>query len=149
MNTPKNDKKKIWGAAMAAGAAVILAGLSVFWFFSGPRPTGPTALTLHPEKQEDIIADRRTQELKQVLSLSEDQAKQVTEVVKELRADMHALRAQHPGDLAGMIKDGKTRMQAFHESMRTLLTEEQRQTYDAMKRNRQERFGMMRQMMNP
>jgi len=140
------QKQKTLVATIAAVASI---GLAAGMYFS-QRPTsaatGPTELTLHPERQGEIAAMRRAEGIAERLNLTPEQTREVAAIMQGVREEVVALR-QTPSD-GNMM----TRMQARREMMeragsqiRTVLTPEQQVEFDAMRANLMENAAMLRQ----
>jgi len=147
MADQKISKKKLFLAAGAAAVAVTCAAVIAWGYASGSKPKGPSELTLHPENQEQIVAERRALELQRNLNLTEEQTAQVTEALMTLRRDLRTLRAENKGGAPVMFGAGRERMQQFLNTVRGTLNDEQRQRFDNMKEDRMGRFSAMRQIM--
>jgi hypothetical protein len=147
MAEQKVSKKKLFLAAGAAVVAVTCAAVIAWGYASGPKPKGPSELTLHPENQEKIVAERRALELRRNLDLTEEQTAQVTEALMALRRDIRTLRAENRGDAPVMLGAGRERMQQFLDTVRGTLDDEQKQRFDSMTQDRMGRFAAMRQIM--
>lgn len=142
----KKDSKpsKVKLTLAALGAVFLVAGiaLGVYKAVYGSSHAGPSSLTLHPENQEQLLSERRANEFAGKLDLTPDQTTQVTELVKQFRAEGREMRKQRAGeDPRNLIAQRMAGMQDFDTKMQALLTPEQREKYDAMQNERQGRIG--------
>ncbi len=137
-------KAKLTLAGAGAGLSLACAALILFGYVSGPRPQGPSELTLHPERQEEIIAGRRAGELKTRLGLSDDQTAQLSQMLVSFRAELREHRRQNAGNPAARIAAGRQKLQGFADQIRGILTEEQRARFDAMREDRMQRMESLR-----
>lgn len=87
--------------------------------------TGPSDLEAHPEKQAEVLAARRAQEMKERLGLTDEQAKQIEELHKQNTQDP----IQGPPDRDKF----RERMQAEREAMAKILTPEQLEKMQQMR----------------
>lgn len=148
MNAEKGSKKKkLILASVCAALATVSAGFVIAGYASGSRPKGPSELTLHPELQEQILAERRAKEIQEKLSLTEEQTVKVRDEVMALRNDLHALRRENKGNGEAFRPMARARLGKFTGNLRALLTEEQRVQFDAIKSDRMERLDALREMM--
>ncbi|MDQ1258142.1 MAG: hypothetical protein QG656_2751, partial [Candidatus Hydrogenedentes bacterium] len=76
------------------GFCVVFVVLGVYTFATYEPPAGPSELALHPERQDEIKADRRAQELQQTLSLNDDQTAQVSAIILAARKENAAIQQQ-------------------------------------------------------
>lgn len=86
----RDEAKKVpwWKYALAAAGAVYLVGMAI-WAVTAlraqPGQTGPSELALHPERQDEILAQRRADAMKEELGLSAEQAAKLTGIVQEFQ----------------------------------------------------------------
>lgn len=131
------DTKKIpaWQWVLAGCGVATLAGAAVFAAMhltgAADRGGGPSALTLHPERQEEIIAARRADQLAARLGLDTAQTAQAAEILGRFRARRAEDRARHQGDVMGLIQARQGAMAEFEREMQAILRDDQRAAYDA------------------
>jgi hypothetical protein len=138
---PSKMKMVLAGAGACFLAAGILFG--VYKLAYGSQDAGPSSLTLHPENQEQIICERRANELAGKLNLNAEQTAQVSALVKQLRADGRAVRAQNAGDPQTMIAARVAGFQDFNTKMNALLRPDQQAKYQEVEQNLRGRFGQV------
>jgi Spy/CpxP family protein refolding chaperone len=80
--------------------------------------TAPSELEAHPERQEEIIAQRKAAEMKDQLNLSDEQAQKVAEIFQKQHTD---------GNDGGDFRD---RRQAMRDDLAQVLTPEQQAKMD-------------------
>ncbi len=148
MSKEEPSQKKILYAALAAliGCAAGSYALYNAWA-SQPANTGPTELTLHPERQQEIMAERRADRIQEKLNLSDEQAAQMEEIMRGMGEEM---RRMGPPPAGGGIREMMARrrghMQQMDEKVRAILDDEQFEKYQAEKKKRMQAMGGMRQM---
>lgn len=140
MSETKVSKLKSALATVGAGFCVLAAILVAMAIINKPE-TGPTSLTLHPEKQEEIISERRARELQSRLGLTEEQIPAVTQIVIDIRAQLRAMREASSGRSRDMFQLRTALMEEFDTRLAALLTEEQRARFDAVQADRSARIG--------
>jgi Spy/CpxP family protein refolding chaperone len=75
--------KKHLKYALASAGAVYLALFAAYLVYREIQPSvpaGPSELEAHPERQDEILAQRRAEELKEQLGLSDEQAQRIGEI---------------------------------------------------------------------
>ena len=129
MNEKVKEKLKLVFAGVAACACIGFAGWLAYVYFT-PKPTeGPSSLTLNPEDQERIVAERRAFSLKERLELSDEQTEKVTTIVMEMREDVRKARAENAGNMMGLMAMRRTMMQEFEEKVMPVLTPDQQKLF--------------------
>lgn len=145
MNDKVKEKLKLVLAGVAACACMAFAGWLAYVYFT-PKPTeGPSSLTLNPEDQERIVAERRAFSLKERLNLSNEQTAKVTTIVMEMRKEVRKARAENVGNMMGLMAMRRTMMQEFEEKVMPVLTPEQQQLFKEGKADVGERFQQLQQ----
>lgn len=139
----KTPKWKIAFAVLGAGFLVAGAVLAVSAAVNRPA-RGPSPLTLYPEKQEEILAERSALELQKRLNLREEQIPAVTAVFMEIRALVRAKREGGAGNVRNLLQLREEMIQELDERLTPLLDEEQRALYDRNKENLMGRMGQLR-----
>lgn len=106
-----------------------LAGLGAFYLllfvsylvYAGVKksgPSGPSELEAHPERQDEILARQRAEQMGKQLSLSEEQTQRIADIMRSNQAE--------GGDFRG-------RWQEQHEKIARVLTPEQQAQMDQMR----------------
>ncbi len=104
-------------AALGAVYIVLFVGYLLYAAIQEKPPAGPSELELYPERQAEIKAKERAEEMKERLGLSEEQTEKVAELFRDTPPPMGPPMG---GD------DQRMRYQAFQEGLTKILTEEQR-----------------------
>ncbi len=109
-------KTRLKYALAGAGAVYILlfVGYLVYAGTRSAAPQGPSELEAHPERQAEIVAQRRAEELRDQLQLSEEQTRQIAAIFLKYET-------QPPQD-----GDRRDRWRAQQEEINGVLTAEQR-----------------------
>jgi len=149
MSAKPANKLKLILACIGAGFCVAGAILAITAFTADSAAKGPSELTLHPENQEQIVARRRAAEFQHVLSLTDEQTAQLTEVIVLFRRQAKEIRWQNAGNNAGLFMAGRRKMEEFDQALRKILTSEQWTQYQERKMIRRERFGALQQLLPP
>jgi len=104
-------------AGIGAVYAVLLVAYLVYAGVTRMAPQGPSELEAHPERQDEILARQRVDEFKSRLSLTDEQAQRITEI----------LAAQGGGFPRGGPPDGnfQGRSQGVRDQIAQVLTPEQ------------------------
>jgi len=110
MKTRKIGVKQVF-AALGAIYLVLFLGYLVWAGAKGMRPAGPSDLEAHPERQDEILAKQRAEEIRSRLGLNDEQTQRVAEFL------------QSAGDLGPGGFRG--RREAMREEMAKILTPEQ------------------------
>ncbi len=113
-------KKWVKYALAGAGAVylVLFAGWLVYSAVRQEAPRGPSDLEAHPERQEEIVARRRAEELRDRLQLSEEQTQKIAEIYQKNRMD------DEPPD-GPPTEEQRNRWRARQEEIARVLTPEQ------------------------
>ena len=143
MGQEKPSKAKLALAALGAVFCVLGLVLGARALFAESK-SGPSELTLNPENQEQIVCERRARELQTQLDLSEEQVAQVSEIIRDLRAQGLAMRQDNAGNMQNLMGLRMEMMRQLDEKMKGVLNEEQLALYAEKKDNMQERFGKIR-----
>ncbi len=144
-----SKRTKTVAAAAAAAGGVALLVWAVAASFPGQTHAGPSELTLHPERQEAIIAERRAASLAAELRLNAEQRAAVEAIMLEARRSLIDLRAKHAGDVLGMIQARRNHMQSVSEQIQAQLNPEQQERFVDMRSDVLERVGLLRAIMRP
>jgi hypothetical protein len=115
----KNRYVKYTLAGVGAVYAFLFAGYLVFAGMNRMQPKGPSDLEAHPERQAEILAERRAAEMKDRLGLSADQVKQLADVFKE--------GPREPSSGPPNPDTFREYMQAQRDAMAKVLTPEQQE----------------------
>lgn len=113
--------KKVKYILAGVGVVYLVLGVGGLSYFLAHRtgPQGPSELEAHPERQDEIRAQRRVEEMKQDLGLTDEQARQLTEVFAAQRP---------PGEDGGPGPGGfRERGRGMREAINKILTPEQQQ----------------------
>jgi len=105
-----------------AGAGVLyillFVGYLVYAGTSASAPAGPSELEAHPERQAEIVAQRRAEELRDQLQLTEDQTQKIAAIYLKYDANQAA---------GG---DPRSRWRAEREEIEAVLTPEQKALWE-------------------
>lgn len=143
MGEIKTPKWKIAFAVLGAGFLVLGAVLAVSAAVNRPEK-GPSSLTLNPERQEEIIAERSARELQTQLSLREEQIPSVTAVFMDIRALVRAKREGGAGNVRNLLQLREEMIQELDARLIPLLDAEQRARYEQNKEKLMGRMGQLR-----
>lgn len=131
-----------WKWALAAcGAATIVAAIAAGAAYAVSQHNAASRrseLTLHPERQNEILAARRAETLAERLGLDPQQTGQLSALMARMREERIAAREQHAGDLWGMVQARRSAMAGFEAELRGILKPEQMPAFDELK---QDLFG--------
>ncbi len=123
------SKLQIVLAVIGAGFCVLFVAGVVYAVVTTEEPAEPSELALHPEREDEILAERRARQYQQMLSLNEEQTDQVAQIVL-------SARKQEKQDLAKGYEDGRAmrdaklqRRKAVSDQIEAILTPEQRVAY--------------------
>ncbi len=113
------NRKKIKYALAGIGVVYLVlgAGFLVYYFTHRTVAQGPSELEAHPERQNEIQAQRRVEEMKKDLDLTDDQTRQLTEL----------FASQRPPEGDGGPGPGGFRGRGMREEINKILTPEQQQ----------------------
>jgi hypothetical protein len=114
------------GVATLAGAAAL--GI-MHWSGAGQATQGPTPLTLHPERQEAIAAQRRAEGLAERLDLDPAQTERIAGILAHFRAERLADREANRGNFMGLAQARRSAIQQLDSELQAVLTEAQRAKY--------------------
>jgi hypothetical protein len=138
-----------WKYVMAGfGVATLVVGAGyILWFMVQSRQahSGPTELTLHPERQNEILAQRRTESIAERLALTPEQSVEVAAMLEEFVTQRNAERVENAGNLLGTIQSRRAAMQRLDSQMQAILTPEQQKNFTAMKAELVNRAGQLQQ----
>jgi len=140
-----SEKKSIpvWKWFLAAVGVAYLVGGAVWLAFhiapDGETP-GPSELALHPERQEEILAQRRADELAGKLGLDAEQAAEMAAVMRDMQQQRKSLMREHGGDRVAMAMNGMQMMQDMQERARAILTDEQYAAFETEMNDRVSRL---------
>jgi hypothetical protein len=81
---------------------VLFVGYLVYAGVKRSQPRGPSELEANPERQEEIMAERRAQDLKEQLGLSDEQMKKIAEIFAQRGQDGPPMGPPGPGAWRGM-----------------------------------------------
>ena len=101
-------------AGMGVVYLILFVGYLVYAGTKQPTQSGPSELEAHPERQQEILARQRAEEMQQRLNLSDEQTQKIAEIMQK--------NAPNPSP------DGNFReqMRAAREEIATVLTAEQK-----------------------
>lgn len=129
---PIQAKTPKWKMILAALGVVYTVAFAVWLACALAKPSAPagaTELAAHPERQEEILAERKAQELQEQLSLSDEQTMKVADILYNYRQK----RGVPPGGGPSGMFEAMQVQQNIAEQMRTeiqsLLTDEQRAAF--------------------
>lgn len=143
MGEIKTSKWKIAFAVLGVGFLVLGAVLAVSAAVNRPEK-GPSPLTLNPERQEEIIAERSARELQTQLSLREEQIPAVTAVFMDIRALVRAEREGGAGNVRNLLQLREEMIQELDARLIPLLDADQRARYEQNKEKLMGRMGQLR-----
>jgi len=153
-------------AAVGGFYAVAFAGYLVYAGVNRMQPHGPSELELHPERQAEISAQQRADEMKTRLNLTDDQTKQIADILKSnpapdpsaggdprehwkglqekiapvLTPDQQAQALQMRGQFGGRGGPGGRLSPERIDEIKTKMTPEQRERFEqALQRHQQRR----------
>lgn len=146
----KNDKPQ---KGRVSTVKAVLAGVGVVTLvvgavlatqrFVAAQADGPSDLTLHPEKQDEIVAARWADTLGADLNLTPEQSTQVAALFKGFREDMQAMREASTGQMGGQVIQRLMRVQQLDTDVLALLNPEQAEIYQV---RREERVSRIRNL---
>jgi Spy/CpxP family protein refolding chaperone len=119
-------QKRLWIKYVFAGiGAVYLVLFAAYILYAAMRekaPTGPSELELHPERQAAIRARERAEELRERLTLSEEQTRKISDIFARMQPE------------AGTPEGGdrRERFRLIQEEIGKILTPEQRALQEQM-----------------
>jgi len=141
MASRKPSKVKLILVSVGTAACVAAATLSVIAYFSdGSASAGPSELTLHPERESEVLAKRRAARAQDELGLRPEQTKQLQTVLADFRASHMQARQENSGNLLGMIAARREQFDELDARIMSILDEEQVEKYEALRDTR--RTGM-------
>ncbi len=108
-------------AGIGAVYLVLFVGYLVYAGVTRTRPTGPSELEAHPERQNEILAKQRAEDLQAQLKLSDDQTQKVAEILSKNQMDPSA-----GGDF-------RERFRATRDEIGKVLTPEQQAQAEQMR----------------
>ncbi|MEW5798836.1 MAG: hypothetical protein AB1728_07485 [Bacteroidota bacterium] len=103
---------------------------------------GASALLAQPMR---MTADERAVILKERLTLTDDQTKKVTAILKESEKKRDAIRDEFSGDRETMREKMMSLMNDTDKKIDALLTNEQKKKYEELKKERRQQMGGRRQ----
>jgi hypothetical protein len=139
------NKLPLWKKILAgAGVVTIAVGVGYTGYnLATANAGGPSELTLHPERQDEINAQRKAEALRDELRLSPAQTEQVAEIYYRFRLDRREAEATSAGNPTARIMARMSIMQALEGEIMALLDEEQRAIFAE---NRLDRFGKLQEL---
>jgi hypothetical protein len=147
MSEAKASKLKLGMAALGAGFCVLGIVLAVLAVVNR-QERGSTSLTLYPERQEEIVAERRAREMQSRLNLREDQIPAFTSAIMEVREQVRIMRENSAGDI-DRLQMRQAMIQELDVRVAPLLDDEQRARYEQSKEilvDRVEKLRGLRQL---
>lgn len=118
---PKGRVKYVL-AGIGAVYAIVFVGYLVYAGLNRKGPGGPSELELHPEKQAEIRARERAEQLRDRLKLSDEQTRKLAEIFQK-----------HPPMDGPPVGDPRERFRALHDEISNVLTPEQQAIEDQMR----------------
>jgi len=115
--------------ALAGVGAVYLLLFVAYLVYAGVermKPRGPSELEAHPERQEEILARQRAEDLRDQLDLSDEQTQQLADIFCAQGRAPHPSGPPDRGDFRG-------RWQAAQEEIAQVLTPEQQARMEQMR----------------
>jgi len=145
------DSKKIpwWKWLLAACGVLTLViggGLLFSLLRSAGSSGGASEITLHPERQNEILAARRTESLCTRLGLEAEQEAEVSAILQEFMAKRNADREANAGNVFAMMQARRAGMQELDGKLRAVLKPEQIEKLDALKADLFGRMGQLQQL---
>ncbi len=118
-------------AVVVAMIGLMLGGISAHGQVGSETP--------HQEKQMDQSpdqrAEKRTQRMKETLSLTEDQTKKVGEINLKHEVEMESVRVK----MRALKEEARVKREAYKKELDQVLTEEQRKLLEAKKAENKEK----------
>ena len=141
----KEQKLPLWKKVMAgAGVITIVAGVAYTGYFvATANAGGPSEMTLHPERQDEINAQRRAEALSAELGLTPEQTEKVAGIYYHYRIDLREKEQAAAGNLTARALTRMSTMQALEGEIMAVLDEEQRAQFA---QTRLDRFGKLREL---
>jgi Spy/CpxP family protein refolding chaperone len=147
------SKGKTAVAAIAGAFCVVFGVAVVLTTMHRPGRTGPSELARNPDKQDEILAQRKAEDLQKRLELTDEQTAAVTRIITAAKKGAAQLLEEHKGDKNGIIMAAIARRDEAGNEIRKLLTPEQQAKFDEMRGEQRERLldalEIMRQRGNP
>jgi hypothetical protein len=114
-------KTRVKYALAGVGGVYLLLLISYFVYagVKGADPVGPSELEAHPERQDEILAQRRAEELRGQLGLSDEQTQRIAQIYE-------AQKDSGPGDDSQADGDSRERRRQTHDQIDQVLTPEQK-----------------------
>lgn len=121
---------------------VVFAGYLVYAGMKPSDPVGPSELALHPEREDEILARRRAEEMQAELKLTEAQTQRIADIMSAQSADepfgFGPGGGQGDGPGGG---DFRGRFREMQEQIEQVLTPEQRALLEAQREQFRGRGG--------
>ncbi len=125
-----------WKLALAALGVLYLIGFAVWGVYAVSERTtqqrGASELASHPERQDEILAERRAEEARELLGLSSEQTRQLATLIEAHTQKAQALRTEDIDD----FEVRRERMMALRDVLRkdvnALLTPEQQERLESL-----------------
>ncbi len=83
MKTKKIGIKQVL-AGLGVVYLVLFVGYLAYMGLKNTRPSGPSELEAHPERQDEILARQRAEEMRDRLGLSEEQTQQIAQLLQSM-----------------------------------------------------------------
>lgn len=139
-----------WKVAMATcGVLTIVAGGALaIWQLIQARDnaSGPSELTLHPERQNEILASRRADVIAERLGLTPQQSVEMTRLISEFMESRNADRENNAGNMLALMQSRRAAMMEMDSKISALLKPEQQEKFQQMKGEMFGRIGQLQQL---
>lgn len=137
-----------WKWALAGLGAVfcVAAAAGVIVMAVTAEKHEPSELALNPERQDEIITERKAREYQQKLELTEEQTLEVQQILLEARKERKESLGNPGGDLRARMSSRIGAMMSLDQKVQAILTPEQQAKLGAMKQERRSRMAPLRGM---
>jgi len=140
----------VWKLILAGAGVVTIVACAVYGGsrLVGREAGGPSSLTLHPERQNEILAQRRADQLREELNLSPEQTARVFEVYYRFQNALQEMEAATKGSPAARIMARTSGRREIQDAILEILTADQREVYLAGFRQQLDQINELRALMD-
>lgn len=117
-------------AGLGAVYLVVFAGYLVYAGLKPSPPKGPSELALHPEREDEILARRRAEEMQEELKLTDEQTQRIANILTAQPMDEPFGFGPGDGPSGG---DFRSRFREIQEQIQQVLTTEQQAMLQAQR----------------
>jgi Spy/CpxP family protein refolding chaperone len=135
------SKIKLLLAGVGVITLVVAAGYLAKMAVTPAQHHGPSELSLHPERQDSILAGRRAQMLQKRLGLNSDQTKQVAQLIEKAKKESDGFISDPTLDPGAKLMAARSKMQDVMAQIEPLLTPEQKEKFGAQREASQRLFA--------